>query len=230
MARNKTSVSASTNNGQHPEDEFPFGANAPEGAVEPAELPEEPEVPDPFDPASLRISPDMVAAAGVKKVLLTVPVRKPGRSEFIRAHPDENFRLQTGIIEVEDEFNEIYIVAPSIREDVATITTLKPKLLVASITRQGSLFIWHVNMPRADGRVDSWTRSALEALKYATTSWVRVTPNMDLRGYEIAQATAALPAPEWPDLTFKEILRIAFRDRMIDTLDHPVLRRLRGEV
>jgi hypothetical protein len=30
-------------------------------------------------------------------------------------------------------------------------------------------------------------------------------------------------------LTLKELLRIAFKDRFIDTYEHPVLRRLRGE-
>jgi hypothetical protein len=34
--------------------------------------------------------------------------------------------------------------------------------------------------------------------------------------------------PEWPRLTFQELLRIAFRDRLVDRLDHPVILRLRG--
>jgi hypothetical protein len=29
-------------------------------------------------------------------------------------------------------------------------------------------------------------------------------------------------------LSFQELLRIAFRDRLIDRLDHPVIKRLRG--
>jgi hypothetical protein len=38
------------------------------------------------------------------------------------------------------------------------------------------------------------------------------------------------PTPEWPDhLPFREMLKIAFRDRIVDGLDHPVLKRLRGE-
>src|SRR5262245_40982645 len=40
--------------------------------------------PDPFDPALLRLSQDFSAAAGVKKALLAVPVRKPHNSWFVR--------------------------------------------------------------------------------------------------------------------------------------------------
>jgi hypothetical protein len=47
----------------------------------------------------------------------------------------------------------------------------------------------------------------------------------------VAVALAQLAEPVWPDLPpFGEILRIAFRDRRIDSLEHPILRRLRGEV
>ena len=42
--------------------------------------------------------------------------------------------------------------------------------------------------------------------------------------------TAELPDPKWPAMPFPAMLKIAFRDRMIDTLDHPVIRDLRGGV
>jgi hypothetical protein len=40
-----------------------------------------------------------------------------------------------------------------------------------------------------------------------------------------------LPEPTWPaDLTMPDIIKIAFRGRLIETADHPVLRALRGEL
>jgi hypothetical protein len=39
-----------------------------------------------------------------------------------------------------------------------------------------------------------------------------------------------LPEPNWPELPFKELLRVAFKDKYINSLDHPILRKLRGEV
>ena len=52
--------------------------------------------------------------------------------------------------------------------------------------------------------------------------------NMSLRAYEIFQAENKIPDPEWPEQSFAELLRIAFRDRLINTTDHPAVKRLRG--
>src|SRR5262245_28394028 len=49
--------------------------------------------PDPFDPVALRLSQDFTAGLGVKKALLTVPVRKPDKSWFVRVHPSEDYAL-----------------------------------------------------------------------------------------------------------------------------------------
>jgi stearoyl-CoA 9-desaturase NADPH oxidoreductase len=38
------------------------------------------------------------------------------------------------------------------------------------------------------------------------------------------------PAPVWPDVSFQEILQTAFRDRIVDRADHPLVQRLRGIV
>jgi hypothetical protein len=35
--------------------------------------------------------------------------------------------------------------------------------------------------------------------------------------------------PVWPEEPFNELLRIAFRDRIISSPDHPVVKRLRGQ-
>ena len=37
-----------------------------------------------------------------------------------------------------------------------------------------------------------------------------------------------IPDPIWPELSFDAIYRIAFKDRVIRSLDHPVVKRLRG--
>ena len=38
-----------------------------------------------------------------------------------------------------------------------------------------------------------------------------------------------IPEPVWPTESFEEIVKIAFRDKLIDRPDHPVIKRLRGE-
>jgi hypothetical protein len=186
-------------------------------------------VPDPYDPASLRLSQDHSATFGVKKALLAVPVRKPHNSWFVRVHKNEAYRLTTAVIELKED-RETYLVAPALWSDLATEALFKPKLLATAINRQGVVFLWEVNLPRPDGRVDEWSRTALEAVNLATTGWIRVAANMALGAYDVFQASGQLPEPEWPQIEFRELLRIAFKDRFIANLDHAVLRRLRGEV
>jgi hypothetical protein len=73
-----------------------------------------------------------------------------------------------------------------------------------------------------------WHRSAREAADEATRTWLRVNPNMSLGAYEMIVAESITIEPQWPTLSFQELLRIAFRERLITSLDHPVVRRLRG--
>lgn len=68
-------------------------------------------VSDPFaDLSKLRLSQDFAATVGVKKLLTTVPVRKPNGQEFVRVHPGEEYRLQTAVLELKVE-RETYLVA-----------------------------------------------------------------------------------------------------------------------
>jgi hypothetical protein len=185
--------------------------------------------PDPFDPVNLRLSQDF-SSIGVKKALLTVPVRKPDKSWFVRAHPDADYRLETAVIELKED-REVYLVTRELWSELRDEATFKPKLLTTAINRQGVVFLWEVNLPRSDRRADEWSRTALQALDMATKKWVRVVANMALGGYEVSIATGELGEPTWPDdVAFKELLRIAFKDRYITDRSHPVLRRLRGEV
>ena len=178
-----------------------------------------------FDITRLRLPQDFGSSIGVKKLLTTVPVRKPGKQDFVRVHPDEGWRLQTAVLELKEE-REIYLVDPPLWNEL--VGEISPRILFTAVSRQGVLFLWPVRLPGEDGRIDNWSRSAHEAADKATGRWVRVSANMSLGAYEIFEAASDLPEPEWPEVTFQEVLEIAFRDRFIKDFDHPVLRRLRG--
>lgn len=187
------------------------------------------QAPDPFDPASLRLSQDFASTLGVKKALLTVPVRKPDKSWFVRVHPAEEYALQTAVIELKED-RETYLVAPHLWSELATEATFSPRALFTAINRQAVLFLWPIRLPGPDGKVDEWSRSALEAAQMARTGWVRVAANMALGAYDVFQASGELAEPAWPETPFRDLLAVAFKGKLIDSLDHPVLRKLRGEV
>jgi hypothetical protein len=52
---------------------------------------------------------------------------------------------------------------------------------------------------------------------------------MSLGAYQMEVSTKFRVEPIWPGLPMREILRVAFRDKMISDRDHAVLRALRGE-
>jgi hypothetical protein len=184
--------------------------------------------PNPFDPEKLRLPQDFGATLGVQKALLTVPVRKPAKEWWIRVHPDESYRIQTAMIELKED-REIYLVDPALWPELATESTFGPRLLATTVNKQGVLFLWMIRLPGSDGKLDPWNESALEAVKMATDGWIRVAPNMSLGAYEIFTCLDDKP-PVWPKVEFADLLKTAFKGKYIDTMNHPVLRRLRGEV
>ena len=179
------------------------------------------------DLSRLRLSQNFAAAIGVKKALLTVPVRKPTRQEFVRVHPDPAYRMQIALIELRDE-GEVYAVEQGLCAELPG--EVIPKVLFTTITKQGVVLLWPIRLPGEDGRLDQWNRSALDAADLATKQWVKVVSDRALGAYGVFEATGNLPEPEWPEVSFGELVRVAFKGRVISTLDHPVLRRLRGEM
>jgi hypothetical protein len=217
------------NNGTESETAFPFGVNAASDPVQQESVVESTPLPDPFDPANLRLSQDFASAIGVKKALLTVPVRKPDKAWFVRVHADDGYRLLTAVIELKED-RETYLVARALWPDLAGESTFSPRALFTAMNRQGVLFLWPVRLPGPDGKVDEWSRSAHEAAELGRKGWVRVAANMALGAYEVFQAQGELGDPDWPAESFHHLLRVAFKDRFIDCPDHAVLRKLRGEI
>jgi hypothetical protein len=184
--------------------------------------------PDPFDPAQLALGQDFAGAIGVKKLVTTVPVRKPHRHEWIRVHPDAEYRLQTAALPLKFEREEIYLVAQPLWSELPG--EVRPIEILTAVNREGVVFLWPLKLPGSDGRLDTWNASAIDAASHARQQWARVAANMALGAYEIHVPTGELSAPAWPTLSLQELLKIGFRDRFIDSIEHPALKRLRGEV
>jgi hypothetical protein len=177
------------------------------------------------DLESLKLRQDFHAMVGVKKVITTVLVRKPNRHAFIRVH--EEWTFSTAIF-TDKENGDIYFVHPGLWEELAGEVT--PAALNATIDRHGNFFLWPIPLPGEDGRWNEWHRSAAEIAAMAKERWLRVVSNRQLGAYEARVATGDLPEPTWPEETFDDLLRTALRDKFIDSANHPVLRRLRGEI
>lgn len=181
-----------------------------------------------FDPSRFRLTQDFVTAVGGKKHILSVAIRRPGKHEWFTVHPDETWRVTTAMLHWREDGGEFYVVAPELWPALAG--QLVSVLLVACVNVQGVVFLWPVRLPGEGERANAWHLSGVEALQLALKGgWVRVEANMSAGAYEVHTATGALGDPAWPEEGFSALFEKAVRDRLLDSLDHPVLKRLRGE-
>jgi hypothetical protein len=182
--------------------------------------------PDPFNLESLRLRPSFLETAGVQKLLTTVPSRRPGPQDWVRVHPSPEYRENFAMIDLKED-GEDFLVRPELAEELAGEFVFKT--VFTAVNRQGVVSLWPIRLPTPDERKSDWTRSAREAAEKAMVEWVRIKSNRSLGAYEISVAKSVMAEPVWPELPFQELIRIAYRDRMITALDHPVVKRLRGQ-
>ena len=178
-----------------------------------------------LDLENLKLSQNYAETLNVRKALTTVPVRKPNKQDFVRVHPNSEYQIQTMVLELKDD-REMFMVAQHLWSELSG--ELVPKILCTTINRQGVLTLWPIRLPGEDGKLDEWNSSALKGVVMAQNCWIRVSSNMSLGAYEFFEALGDLPEPEWPDVSFEEIINVAFRGNYIDSLDHPAIQKLRG--
>ena len=184
---------------------------------------------NPFDTKRLRSA--SLENIAVEKIALTVPVRRPGRNEFFRVHPDPDMAVDWFVLERDDEMDrEVYWVTEEFRTDL--LEELKPVRVFACINKRGTEFLWPARLPGADNRLGRrWHESALEIAEHAKRLWVKMQGKRDLGAYEMYRAKGDLGDPQWTGKTLDEMLQLAFKgDLLISSIDHPVLRELAGEI
>lgn len=176
--------------------------------------------------STLKLSTDY-SAPGVKKAVTTIPIRKPPNHDFFRVHADPEFRMDMALLVYGDE-KDTFFVTQSLQEEL--IDHMKPFTLFTWVNRQGVVSLWPVRLPGLDGREHSAWDSARTAAEMATSQWLRIQYSQSLSAYETFPASQIKAEPQWPDLTYEELIGIASKGKIIDTPDHIVLRKLRGEV
>jgi hypothetical protein len=183
-------------------------------------------VPDIFDNLeALKVGQDF--ETGAAPVLLRqVPVRRPKKTDWFRVCPDPNYRHTMSLIENKDE-SEVYIIAPQMREELCDEPTLNPYEVFTAKNSNGTTFMFPVRLADREGKWNTWHRSQHDAATLAMSRWIRMISNRDIGGYNLKTSTRKTE-PDWSALpSFSELLRIAFRDYLIETPDHPYVRRLR---
>lgn len=180
-----------------------------------------------LDLEQFRIDQDFASHVQTRKTAVSISVRKPDRQRWIFIHHSKEWRACVAVLEDKDN-QRTYIVAPEIVPEVTA--DLVPKLLVTYATRQGTTSLWPIRMPDETGRLDTYNESALSIIEQYPGQWIRVLPNQIDRCYDVLEMPAIeLPSPKWPEGGFRQLFSLAFKNRVINDINHPVLKALRGE-
>ena len=185
---------------------------------------EPPAASQPTDFSQFALSQNFGAQIKVIKRLTTVPVRKPSKTQWFRIHPE--YKLDVLLLKYGDRGDDFYLVEPSLADQL--IDLAQAFKLVVAVDRQGVVFVWPLRLPDAEQAM-KWHLSALEAASHAKVQWTLIQANMGLGAYEFTAAAGITDEPKWPKMLMNEILEIAFKNKIIDRLDHLVLKQLRGE-
>ena len=156
----------------------------------------------------------------VESHVTPIRVYTPGKETIFRTHPDPSYWNTAGVW-VPTHLGETYLVDPRVWKDMGDCLEFTQKLLVTAVTRKGELFIWPIPLSGPDGKIDEWVRSAQEAAYEAKSSWVQIQPNMSSGAYDVVVARSTRAKPQFPPLSARKILRIAFQYQSISKSSRP---------
>lgn len=166
-----------------------------------------------------------------KHVDVHLPVRKPKPREHFRVcdNPSMSLNLSVYVHKPEGSMDEeTYFVMPQMEGYLREQEELRVVQVVLCRTLSGVLFLWALPVHDGDGPARSHVVSSRSIAKEALKKWVRMKWRRADNAYFMMVAEEEHVEPQWPDAPFKELLKLAFKDKVIDSRDHPVMKELRG--
>ena len=155
-------------------------------------------------------------------------LRAPNEQEFFRTSPQKNHHLVVGSIADKQDMGRVYIVSGVLLEEVKLKfpKAVRAVELVLTQILAGASLVWPV--PLAEDRGGKWNSTQRAACEQGKTRWTNKTSG---RGeYDILTVNNPKEV-DWDSFPpFRDILRQAASERLIDSLEHPLLKKLRGEI
>ena len=124
--------------------------------------------------------------------------------------------------------SRVYVIAPSLLPEVKREFPkhLRAVDLFVAQTLYGASLVWPV--PRAEDRGGKWNSTQRVACDGGKSHWTNMASG---RGQYDIHTIDNPKEIDWDTLPpFSTILREAVSERFIDSLDHPLLKKLRGQV
>ena len=187
---------------------------------------EKEQTPDAFSDLKALDEMTRTDAVPTKPQLVSVRVGRPPKDTFVRCHPTHVIAL---FLYKDEETGESYMLPPILAEVAQQDQVFKKRQLRLAVTVQGAVFLWETAMHGEETNANQWILSAWNAQATAQDRWIRVVANRQNASYDVMVSESDLGEPAYPEEQFDEVLRVAFRGKVIETRDHPILKKLRGE-
>lgn len=179
-----------------------------------------------IDLNQFRLSQDFAQSTGVKRATSAIPLQKPSKQLWFAVSPNEEHRFPAAVIEFGEESKEMYLVGGQLLTELEG--EWSPRLLCLCQTKNGSCFWWPIRQPDEEGKLDSWNESAHSIIADHSGEWIRLLRDQELGRYE-AMTTTGFQKPIWPNESLEELMaRTVVKGKYIDSINHHVVRKLRG--
>jgi hypothetical protein len=122
--------------------------------------------------------------------------------------------------------NPLYVATDDVRPELERF--VKPHRVAVGVTYHDKVeFLWTRSVGSGD---NTWTASVMRAMDRAETHLVTLESDRVLNEYRVnvAPRSAEWGEPKWHDRTLEDVLGLAFRDRIINSMDHDIVKRLLG--
>jgi hypothetical protein len=156
-------------------------------------------------------------------IVAAIEPRKPETGVWFRTHSSPEYYMPGRIIVDREDRSTAYLLSPHLIGKFPDDE--KPVLLIPYITRHGVVGIWPAGIgagARGGGR--GWINSRVYAIESAKLKWVKIYG--EANGYRVVPAESDFGEPKWPDLTFPQMLEIAWCGLIINSEDHDVIQRV----
>jgi len=181
---------------------------------------------EPFSIASLRLKKlGYGVDTDVKKLLVTVPVDKPRSDTFFMVRDGEDWVFEAFILTHSAE-KEKYIVS----EEIAIVLQglVREMILYLSVDRNGNPTLIDIPYPSDNGKLNTWNESKRVAIQEAKSYWIRMISDKPTQSYRVYRSIHIKDKPLWPEQSMEELVEIAFRGKIITSIDHPIIQGLLG--
>jgi hypothetical protein len=172
----------------------------------------------------------LAANVGAQGALVQCPLRKkPNPDQFVRASSDPALAdFPCALLELQTSREE-YLLVPELADQLAPLlpNLVKDQCLTPAIDRQGAMFLWRYTPAHAPTGDNAWHVSMRLAIAAAQQEWVRIESKQGYYGFD--RVKIDIPDPVWPQASLRDLLKLAFGDRIIEDISHPIIQRLLGQ-